>query len=256
MGPGDGAAGRFVLSVELELALDRSTIARQQQLEHISRRLLSLFERHELRATWGVADPAHSAATAAILAGPVPHEVAVLGEDSWLGPGAGRSRIERELARRIGGARQRGIAVTTLLVRDVAGPLDLGLLLDQQISAVASSTQWMPAGSCGLRFGVWQAPSAWRLPATACWWRPIGWQVARLVRQARGQERIVHLAIDGDALVDQGDRGLAQVAGVMEQIARLRSAGTVAVSTMAEYAAENLAHRFPQSAKSLLSPAA
>ena len=255
----DQAAGRIVFSVELELAIDRNSVLRQQNLDHITRRLLSLFEQHGLKATWAVADPAHSAATAAITASPLGHEVAVLGEACWLGPGAGRPRMSRELARRVGGARQRGIAVSTLILRDVTAPLDLGLIRDQHISAISyPSNSFSLAGSIphGPRSGVWHAPAAWRMPLAPCWWQPFGWQLARRLGQASRAERIIHIAIDGNALVDQQERGLAQVAATIEQAARLHRAGKLAVGSMSSHAAEQRSHYTAQSAKSLLSPAA
>jgi hypothetical protein len=253
------AAGRVVFSVELELAIGRSTVARQQQMDHLTGKLLSLFEEHRLPATWAVADPAHSAATGGIAASRLAHEVAVLGEPSWLGPGAGRLRIERELSRRVGGAREMGISVSTLVLREVAAPLDLSLLLEQQISAVsypAGRSAQASAIPAELRFGVWQAPAAWRLPLAPCWWQPLGWQVAGRLRQASRTEHLLHVAVDGDALVDQGDQGLAQIASVASYAVRCRTAGMLTIGTMAEFAAENLAQRFPQPAKSLLAPAA
>ncbi|MEX2026709.1 MAG: hypothetical protein WEH44_05400 [Pirellulaceae bacterium] len=182
----------------------------------------------------------------------------MLGESSWLGRGAGRIRIERELARRVGGARQAGIAVTTLLLRNVSDPLDLDLLLGQQISAVSYSggVSLSCQRSGGRHFGVWHAPAAWRLPLAPGWWQPVRWQAARRLWQATRRQRIEHVAIDGDALVDQGERGLAQIAAIVELAARLRADRKLSVRTLAEIATENLAQRFPQPAKSVLASAA
>lgn len=254
----DRAMGGVVFSVELELAIDRPALHRQQRLDRLSGELIGLFERHQLPATWAVADPARSAATAAIAASALRHEVAVLGESSWLGRGAGRLRIERELARRIGGARQAGIAVSTLLLRNVSEPLDLDLLLEQQISAVSYSGMASPPSqrSGDRHFGVWHAPAAWRLPLAPHWWQPVRWQAARRLWQASRRQRIEHVAIDGDALVDQGERGLAQIAAIVKLAAKLRAERKLSVRTLAEIAAENLSHRFPQPAKSVLASAA
>ncbi len=254
-----GAAGGAVFSVELELAIDRPAIDRQQRLDRLAGELIRLFELNQLPATWAVADPVRSAATYAIGASSRRHEFAVLGESSWLGRGAGRLRIERELARRVGGARQAGIEVSTLVLRNVAEPLDLDLLLDQQISAISySAGEVLPSSQRSVEphYGVWQAPIAWRLPLAPCWWQPAPWQAARRLRQAIRLSRIEHVAIDGDALVDQGECGLAQIAGVLSLAARLQTEGKLPVYTLGEIASANLSHRFPEPSRSVLCPAA
>ncbi len=252
------AGGTVVFSVELELAIDRPARDRQQRMDHVTGELLELFQQQRLPATWAVADPARSAARSGILASTPGHEIAVLGERSWLGRGAGPLRIERELSRRVEGARQVGIPVATLILRNVSEPLDLDLLLAHQIAAVSYPPNSVAAigPSSGPRFGVWHAPQAWRLPRTPRWWLPLGWQAAGKLREVIRQQRILHVAIDGDALVDSDQAGLAQVSTIVGQVARLRQQGKLKVRTLAQLGAANLAHRFPQPAKSLLAPAA
>ena len=247
--------GVVVFSVELELAIGRPSHERQQRLDHVAGELLALFSRHQVPATWAVADPARSAATPALWKTGLGHEIAVLGESSWIGRGAGRLRVERELARRFGGARSAGMSVGTLILRNVAGQVDLDLLLAHNITAVS-----MPHGTAErtaetLRFGVWQAPPPWRLPLAPRWWMPLGWQAARHLHETVSRRQVLHVSIDGDALVDQ-NRGLEQVLSIVGQTAELRSAGKLLVQTLGELGSENLAQRSAQPAKSLLAPAA
>jgi hypothetical protein len=252
-------SGIVVFSAELELAIDRPSLDRQQRLDHLTGELLELFQQHRLPATWAVADPARSAATPSLLAGDIEHEIAVLGERSWIGRGAGRARVERELSRRFGGARKAGMQVSTLVLRNVPQPVDLDLLLAHDIAAVSYPAS--PGAAVGpsagtLRFGVWHAPIAWRLPLAPCWWLPVGWQGACRVRDAAARRRLLHVAIDGDALVDRADVGLDQVRTIVSQVGRLRDERKIIVRTLGELASENLAHRSAQPAKSLLAPAA
>ncbi|HZL88942.1 MAG TPA: hypothetical protein VFB96_11255 [Pirellulaceae bacterium] len=252
-------AGIVVLSIELELAIDRPSADRQQRLDHLTGELLDLLQQHRLPATWAVADPARSAASPSLLAGDVRHEIAVLGERSWIGRGAGRMRIERELSRRFGAARQAGMQVSTLVLRNVSQPVDLDLLLAYDIAAVSfPACHHAPTGpSAGThRFGVWHAPLAWRLPLAPCWWQPAAWKVARRLREVAGNRGLLHVAIDGDALVECEDDGLAQARTIVGQVARMRDEGRILVRTLQDLAFENLALRSAQPAKSLLAPAA
>ena len=252
-------SGIVVFSAVLELAIDRLSFDRQQRLDHITGQLVDLFQQYRLPATWAVADPARSAASPSLLSSHVEHEIAVLGERSWIGRGAGRARIEREISRRFGGARAAGMKVSTLVLRNVSQPVDLDLLLAHEIAAVSYPTNpGAQAGSSAaiLRFGVWHAPPAWRLPLAPSWWSPAGWQGARRLRDAVAGRRLLHVAIDGDALVDRQDVGLSQVRAIVGQVARLQGEGKLFVRTLGALAAENLAHRSAQPAKSLLAPAA
>lgn len=249
--------GTVAFSIELELAIDRPSLDRHQRLEHLTGILLDQLAQHQLPATWALADPARSAASPAILAQPQGHEIAVLGERTWMGRGAGRLRIQRELGRRFEGARREGLRVDTLVLRNVAEPVDLELLLDHHIAAVSYPAGPSAGGAAGpLRFGVWHAPAAWRLPLAPKWWLPAGWQANWRLREAVTGRRVLHVAIDGDALVDQEETGLSQVGTILRHVARFQAQGKLHVRTLGALAAENLALRLAQPTRSLLAPAA
>lgn len=251
--------GRVMFSIELELAIDRASLVRQQRMDHLAADLLAYLDEHHVPATWAVADPAHSAASTAILGSGGNHEIAVLADRSWTGPGAGRLRVDRELSRRFEGARRQGMAATTLVLKDVMEPLDPGLLLAHGIQAISYRSEergkraFAPAS---LRFGVWHAPAAWRLPRAPCWWSPVRSQARRLLREAIAQNRTLHVGIDADALVDDAQSGLRQVRAVIQEAARLQTLGRIQFSTLASRAAVELAARAVAPARSLLKPAA
>jgi hypothetical protein len=115
-----GGMGTLVLSVDLEPELKQRRGDQPERLDLVRRELLELTCASALPATWAVADPVHSVATESIRAASAGHEIAVLGEPAWLGPGCGRGRLERELARRFDGARKAGIPTTTLALRRLA----------------------------------------------------------------------------------------------------------------------------------------
>src|SRR6185369_1925482 len=90
--------GTLVLSIHLELDLEDQDRRDEQRLDDIRRQLLELTKANQVPATWAVADPMLSVATDSILAATVGHELAVLGDEAWLGQGCGRGRLSRELA--------------------------------------------------------------------------------------------------------------------------------------------------------------
>ena len=92
--------GTLVLSIHLELNLEDQDRRDEQRLDDIRSRLIDLTKTNGVSATWAVADPMLSVASESILSAGVGHEVAVLGDEAWLGQGCGRGRLSRELARR------------------------------------------------------------------------------------------------------------------------------------------------------------
>lgn len=251
--------GRVIFSVELELAIDRASVVRQQRMDQLATDLLACLDEHHVPATWAVADPAHSAASTAILGSGNTHEIAVLADRSWTGPGAGRLRVDRELARRFEGARRQGMAASTLVLKNVIEPLDPDLLLAHGIQAISYRSPECgtgPAALGSLRFGVWHAPAAWRLPRAPHWWSPVRSQARRLLREAIAQNRTLHVGIDADALVDDAPLGLGQVRAMIEEAARQQALGRVEFATLAGRAAVELAARAVAPARSLLKPAA
>ena len=126
MTSGDGR-GTLILSIDFELDLEHQAPVLQRRLDAVRGELIELTRTLNTPATWAVADPTLSAATESILAAGCGHEIAVLGEPAWLGPGCGRMRLERELTRRFDSARESGIAVSTLALRNVEHVVELVL---------------------------------------------------------------------------------------------------------------------------------
>src|SRR3954464_7858740 len=84
MNKADGGAS-VSLSIDLELAIGRQTTQGQQRLEAATACLVERLENQGISATWGVSNPALSAARDVIQAAKCKQEVAVLGERFWLG---------------------------------------------------------------------------------------------------------------------------------------------------------------------------
>jgi hypothetical protein len=254
------AAGALLLSIDLELDIQTSDPLAEERLDDVRTRLIAETAALGIPATWAVADPVRSAATESILAGGIGHELAVLADRSWVGPGCGRTRLDRELGRRFDAARRSGIPVSTLALRNAPTAVDVDLLLDHGITAIrgpaaATASLARKVGMPPIRFGIWQAPAAWRIPTESRWWFPRSWPVRRELRRAILRGSLLHLDIDAAGLVGQG-QGLAAVQMVLRLIAAEMAAGRLQVETIAAVAQRELRQRDSVPSRSILRGAA
>src|SRR5262245_58841347 len=253
--------GTLVLSIDLELDADRHERQLERQLDLVRSELVVLTKAAAVPATWAVADPMLSAATDSILAANCGHEIAVLGDQAWLGPGCGRERLSRELARRFSAPRKAGIPVSTLALRNVEHVADLDLLLKHGVTAVCSVPVDDPSFARKpeqppLRFGLWQPPDARHLPTQTTWWSPVGWLVRREIKRAIRHRSLLHLRIDALRLIDALGRSLDLVASILRFAAAKRDAGQLAIKTIGQLATQALSSRAAHPSRSILQPAA
>jgi hypothetical protein len=251
----------LVLSIDWELEIQHSDPSREQCLDTLRAQLLSMLHRYEIPATWAVADPRMSVATESILTAAVGHEIAVLGDRSWIGPGAGRTRLGRELFRRFDAARHAGIPVHTLATRNVATVADTDLLIAHEVRAVrnppvASASQARRQPAAPLRYGIWQAPPALLIPAPGAWWMPASWPLKSEINRTIARRGTLHLAIDAVQLVDQGTSALATLESALKHAAARRETGKLAIRTLGQLAEQALAARGSVPTRSILRAAA
>jgi len=258
---GGQGAGTLILSIDLELDLDHHDEQQELRLDAVRTRLIELTGHHRVGATWAVADPLLSVATDPILAANQGHEIAVLGDRAWIGPGCGRVRLRRELARRFTSTRQAGIPVSTLALHNTDQVLDLDLLLEHGVTALRGPAVERPAyaqksGPSPIRFGLWQPPTARRLTAWTGWWLPAAWLIRSEIQRTIRRRSTLHLHLDAAALVAAPEPVLKITAAVLRYVAARRDAGQLAVRTIGELAREALGERSSTPSRSILRPAA
>lgn len=258
---GGQGAGTLILSIDLELDLDHHDEQQEGRLDAVRSRLIELTRQYGVCATWAVADPLLSVATEPILAANGGHELAVLGDRAWIGPGCGRARLSRELTRRFTSARKAGIPVGTLALRNTDQVLDLDLLLEHGVTAlrgpaVDPHVHPSKAGHAPIRFGLWQPPPARRLAAPTSWWLPASWLLRREIKQTIRKRRVLHLHLDAAQLVATPEPALQIAASVLRYVAAKRDAGQLAVRTIGQLACEALSERSGTPSRSILRPAA
>jgi hypothetical protein len=252
------------ISIDLEGDPARAAHLPRHALEIITDRLLVLLAQLQMPATWAVADPAVSAARGRIAAARGGHELAILGDASWVGREAGRSRFARELARRTAGARDAGVPIATLAVKSLL-PLDhCDLAIKEGITAVRHTSESPQSRAPGrlqartLRFGLWAFPVSILLPGTSRWLPGGGGaRAARLlIDDAVGAQGIVQLAIDAPRLAARGSAAARVLARVLDHVQRRRRHGLLEIVTLGAIARQLAGEHRGAPSRSILRPAA
>jgi hypothetical protein len=229
--------GQFLTTVELDPVSHVRHVEQHKALATVASQLIELMDTLRLPATWAVSDPAHSAATSQVLESAVPHELAILGDTTWLGAMAGRTRFARELSRRVAQARSAGLSVHTLVPRVASVERDVDLIVKQQITALAgidSSTHASRsiAAPRALHYGVWELPITGRLPTKRGWLWSGGWSMWRRIRGAARDASTFHLMIDAASLCEAGRGAQSTVAWLLRRVANYRDRGLVQIETL------------------------
>ncbi len=220
--------------------------------------LARTLEQLRIPATWSFGDPARTSLAFRLASSRVGHEIGLLGEPTWLGRQAGRTRFVRELTRRVETARDIGLSLTTLALSGDPLRTNLDVLAKQRISVVRSPIDCNETGFVtprALRFGVWEARSTLCVPNTR-WW-PTGvlaarWTLGRTVTSGA----ICQLAIDTGALQEQDAGVLRQVQKTLRYAVRLREENLLGTRTLSHLSTRFQANRRSTPLQSILRKAA
>lgn len=219
--------GLFALSVDVRDEQDGRTQSHASQL-------LKSLHQHRIPATWALPAPGTSPIATQLVTDTLPHEVAILGDDTWVGQPVGRTTFARELAQRVKSANAAGLQVRTLAILDTELEENLDLLVKHRISLVRSaSTSGFQAQS--LRFGVWRVPVSFTLPSANRWtFGGQEWAIGRALTKASKAGDIVHLVVDLKRLANQSEA--ASVDRVLSVVRRRQSKGLVIPITLCQVA--------------------
>ncbi|MEX0936553.1 MAG: hypothetical protein WDZ59_01745 [Pirellulales bacterium] len=236
--------GRLVICIDLPSSVQQRASAQSSQQSTV-KWLMGALSRVGLPATWAVDEPAGSWIASALATSNVPHEIALLGEASWVGSRVGRSRFARELGRRVLAARSTGLGLSSLVPRGTWVDDHLDLLLKYGITAVRgmldeAGRSRIPAAPHALHFGLWEVPGSISLPGGSTW-MPGGGRGAharRVVRRAALQGHTVQVVIDLPRLANGGDAARRVVESVLRHAARWCEEESLTVETLAGLAAQ------------------
>ncbi len=203
-----------VLTISIDWSGDDAglDLADRRTLDQFGQRLVSLLDSFQLPATWALADPAAAARIESLTSSALPHEVALLGQASWMGPEIPPSRVARALARHVENGRAAGYAISTLATRS-PGLDHARLAVKHGITAVRhvpteKSVSRTPR-SRALQFGLWSFPVTMTLPGTSRVWPGGGGTRAARAAIARGiaQGGTVQLVIESSRMAARAAHG-------------------------------------------------
>jgi hypothetical protein len=255
----------LTITVDAEMDTTRRGLDQQGQLEAVTANLLALLAEYRLPATWAVADPAISAATDRIIAEAGGHELAILGDRTWVGNAAGRNRFGNELQRRVTHGRAAGLDIGTLVLRDVQLDDHSDLVVKLELKSVVVPNVWnrrlriSPAIPLPeqIRFGLWELPVTIGLPGSNRWLPGGGGRLKalRMIDRANRQNLPVQILLNClDLAVRPASFGVLE--SLLGKIARLHQSAKLQVVTQAVLAERLTGDRQMAPAHSILRPAA
>ncbi|MFV2069706.1 MAG: hypothetical protein ACC645_22295 [Pirellulales bacterium] len=241
--------------IDLEAPFAEGNSVDRADLDRVGDWLIQRVGQYGIPATWAVADPVHSAVTSRLLSGRVVHELAVLGDRTWVGPAAGRRRFAAELTRRVLRARAAGLSISTLATRHELASDHLDLLVKHGITALRAHAVPCSPGSRveAIGFGLWKFSVHDSLPRPKTWLNPLaGRSIARRLRRAVQQGPSPVVLIDASGMSLQGARERRRVDYILNRIACWSRDDHVRVETLAQAASRLSAPRPSTPAHSIL----
>ena len=236
-------SGVFGLSIDLQVGSAGSCQAELSQL-------LRTLQRVQIPTTFSTPTPGLDGLVERLRAVPLRHELAILADSTWIGPGIGRTQFARELAQRVEVAKTHRASFRTLAASDTELTTNLDLLVKHRISVVRSPlhTGFQPQS---LRYGVWQAPVSFTLPSKGRWpFAGTEWAINRALSRASRLHGLVHLVVELDTLKNQAE--MASLERILTTVHRRRHKGLIAVVTMQGLVARLAPQRQTTSARSVL----
>lgn len=220
-----------------------------------------LLHKHQLPATWAFAEPGAPLAERLSRSG-CGHEIALLGDASWVGRSAGRGRFAHQLAERLHRASEAGVAVSSLAVNGAALGDQADLAIKHGITAVRQAPPDAKLATAApgrsLQGGVWNFPVGMALPGPSCWLLGGGGggRARAAIDQVIAQRSTVHLVIDAARLVARGSGAWRVLEGVLRYSSGRRAQGLLDVIGLREMTARLTAQYQARPSRSILRSAA
>jgi len=230
-------------------------------------RLTRLIGSSELPVTWAVGESLFGELHERFESQTAVHELAVLGDDSWLGQTKSRGTIVRKLNAVVEAAATMERTATSLLLQGVALDADFDLLAKHGINLVArdeaDARDSKTTASADrttqvrtLRFGVWELATTVKLPRPSSRLGLVGGNVGRLIDRAVSRGELSHVVIDGQAILDNPGE-LRSLERLLERLAFQQRQGGLRVQTLSSISAQLGPSQVRSSATSILrAPAA
>lgn len=241
----DGKKGVLVVSVDLQPEQFAET--EHPKLNSVCGDLCRLFLDYQLQATWAFAKPAQSSTASQLYE--QGHEVAILGESSWLGASPNRAHLVRGLAVRLDAARAAGLPASSLALQGVHIQRHFDLLVKFGLTALRNCNtpraKWKVFrrravdAPLALRYGLWSFPPTLEVPGETTAAR-----AKQTVDRAIRQGGVCQLVVDAVGLAD--DRpGLGRLETILRHAERCRRMQRLDIKSLHALTRELAAERCP-----------
>jgi len=255
--------GILAISIDLEVDRVRPTLPQQRSVDETTHWLLNVLDEYQLPATWALTDPAAAPMSQRIASLGPEHDIAILGDSTWVGRRAGRSRFGRELARRTVQGRGAGVTVSTLVLNSAELDDHFDLAIKHGITAVRQARGLNAGATAGLepqtlRYGLWSFGVSLGLPGDSRWLPGGGGaRAARAgIERAIAACRLFQLVIDAPQLSARGHSARRVVQRVLQHAQQRRSQGVLDVETLRSATGKLSNQQQSRPSRSILRPAA
>jgi len=218
----------------------------------LARKLFHMVESRHLPASWVPMVPQRFSLRDKLAVSNSRHDLALVGDSTWIGKTAGRTRFARELAARVDATRAANIHVAAIALRDAELDDHLDLLVKHRVGMIRGQrrgdTRLQPQS---VRFGVWYSPISAVLPQPQDWsWFGTKWSVRQIVRRAIRDGGVAHVVVDAARM--DGPAALNDMELVLAHLQRQRDKGVLAVTSLSGLAASLVRKPNGRKAKSIL----
>jgi len=226
--------GKVVLSIDLPA----ETAPGGRRNDELAKGLFQMVESRRLSASWVPQSPQHFSLSEKLAAAPARHDLALIGDATWIGKSAGRTRFARELAARVEASRAARMNVGAIALRDVELDDHLDLLVKHRVGMIRGQNR----GGASLqpqsvRFGVWYSPISVVLPQPTDWsWFGAKWSFRQTVRRVVRNAGVAHVVVDGARLAGNA-AALTELELALAHLQRQRDKGVLVVTSLSGLAA-------------------
>lgn len=240
---------RLIVTVEV----DSGPVSRTSTENHrFAKDLLRVFDDQNVVATWAIRDMRASELMPELIRSGSSQELAVLGDETWVGPSVPRKQFQATLAQRLAAARKTELPVRSLVPTVVGATVHTDLLISHGISALAGTGRKSPRSlrfstPRTLHWGLWELPVSARFPDNETWLgnRRVWWRL----KKAIADHATFHLVIDAGELAQQRNRWALRT---LDRLGELRNRGLVQIETLGTLAERLSASSTPQGQRSIL----
>lgn len=232
-------AGHFQFCVDLGLPADQTALAQHREMNLLIEQIAGTFARHNVTATWATTQSVNSPAANIIRSADDRHEIALLGDKSWLSATIRREEIIHHFTENMQHAQEVGNPIRTLVLRDAA-PESLYVIFKKRgidnlrpmpLQEFTRQSQRDP----GLKInGMWVTHATGVFPACGrvLGRFDIGCRGKQILNRSRSKSMTEHLSIVASKMMVNPTAALRALDRIVRYAAKFEEQGSVRLETM------------------------